>query len=326
LAVHPLAVESVVWVSERKGLLAASFSLLCLLDVVSFAIKGRRRIAFRACLFFILAAFSKPTLLGLPIVAVVLRRLILSERLEPARVAAVRKLELALLGIAGCLVSFHMLLQQGTLDSEGPRMVDPLTSAGSFMVYVAKLFYPVDLIIPYQRYHWPLYQSLIAVMLLAGLTFLFWNRRNKEPWLLFGWSWFIVFLFPASGILPLGVHGLANRYLYFPSIGILLLFVFLIEKALTTVRSRSFTLSASVCAIPLIVALGVLSFREVGFWRNTETLFGRTLQLDPSNGIARTILYRNALQRDETERAQSYSAAAVQDSAHQRTGLFNAFY
>lgn len=317
-ALHPIQVESVVWVSERKGLLAAFFALLCLNDYVSLSARGGSYLALRAAFFYILSIFSKPSLFCLCLLLPLIRLLLLKRQGEQR---STRLVEFSCIGITACAVPLQILLQSGTLGSgEGARFHFS-ASAGSYVLYIAKLLYPVDLVIPYQRYAWSIAEGSIAAIILMILTALFWNFGRKAPAVLFGWGWFLILLFPMTGIVPLGQHGLANRYLYLPSVGLFISVVFVLERALGDLQF----VRIAICSAS-IAAFALFAWHEIGFWRDTESLFGRTLRTDPSNSLAREILYREAIRKEDFDEAQSYSNPVAYGDARKRYGVFHAYF
>lgn len=307
-ALHPVQVESVVWVSERKGLLAALFTLLCIKDYIAAAKAENlwnRFLIGRIGLFYILSILSKPTLICLPLLLAAVRHLIIEggAKKKEAGIKPYIPLDFMLFGLAVGLLIIQIVLQRGTLEEGFLHRLHPSTCIGSYLVYFLKIVFPMDLMIPYQRYVWSVEQALIPGVLIVGFTVILICISRRNPMALLGWIWFLVLLFPGTGIIPLGVHGLANRYLYLPSIGIFILVASLIDRMLLA-RIGVLAFWRIAVSPALFAVLIWATYFECSFWKDTETLFGKTLRLDPHNQVARQILYNEYIRQDWLSKAQ----------------------
>ncbi|HWD91201.1 MAG TPA: hypothetical protein VG938_02515 [Verrucomicrobiae bacterium] len=301
-AIHPVQVESVVWVSERKGLLAAFFVLLFFNEYLSWLKTGKTAGAVRMALFFLLSALSKPALLLAPFLLPVLRAEVESIPSQRSKSVRTYRTEALLMASAILLVVAHVILQEGTLATKGSLNPRIATSACSYLIYLAKVCFPADLIIPYQRYQWSFAPGVFASGIIVVITFSCFALRKKHRGVLFGWLWYLVLLFPASGITPLGETGLANRYLYLPILGVLLVIGILLESWSRETPS----LWNYILAGALGLCICATTWRDVSVWHDTASLFGRTVRLDSSNALAKDILYREALRVGEPAKAEMY--------------------
>ncbi|HZL80174.1 MAG TPA: glycosyltransferase family 39 protein, partial [Candidatus Limnocylindrales bacterium] len=231
---HPLHVESVAWIAERKDVLSTFFALLTLLSYAKFVQENSRRHFWSALFYFTLGLMSKPMLVTLPFVLLLLdfwplQRFPLSRlRSASARQAAFRfqllseKTPFFLLAAASCLITFlvqHSGHAVATLDQVPPGF--RLENAAVATVrYLQKIIWPAPLAVFY-----PLAPIPTATLVLAAtaLVFIFaatWLARNRNPCWLVGWLWFLGTLVPVIGLVQVGGAAMADRYTYIPSIGI----------------------------------------------------------------------------------------------------------
>lgn len=289
-AVHPLNVESVAWVAERKSLLSAFWSMLALLAYAGYVTKpGLKRLVVVTGLFF-LALASKPIAITLPF------SLLLLDRWPFERVSSwkglLRKKNLWI------EKSFLFVLSTGSgivtvVAQHRAHSISSLTAVSlplrfenaviSFAWYGWKLIWPLGLSI---LYPWPLrppspFEVGTAVVFLIGMTTLFWKERERRPYLVMGWLWFLGTLVPVIGILQVGPQARADRYSYISMIGLLVAGVgSLAHVGVGWPRLRS----AVVIAVALV--LSAFTLRQIGYWRSNYDLWSHTLRVTTSNYIA----------------------------------------
>jgi Flp pilus assembly protein TadD len=293
-AVHPLRVEPVAWASAFPYPLSLLWLLLSVLAYLRYATGPGS--SGPLVLSVILYAVSQLCRAAAPAAPLLLLLLDLGLR-RPQRVgwrrALVEKLPHAGVALAATLAEagarrFAPLERVGA----GARLTDALAAP---IVYLARTLWPVDLspldVQPLDaKASAPLLAASLA--LLVALTAAAWRARSRWPWLLAGWLAYLLLLAPASGLAPSGVQATADRYTYLPSVAVALLVGAGAGRLRADTRWRSWL----ALGLALAAALGVLTWRQVGFWRDSVTLWTRAVALDPRNDVA---LYNLALALDE---------------------------
>ncbi len=315
--IHPLRVESVAWVSERKDVLCAFFWMLTLWLYARYAEKstGRRYAAVMAS--FIAALLSKPMAVTLPLVLLLLdfwplQRTALSRFDWKAIWPLLReKIPLLVLSAAAALLA---LFAQGnavaSFDFLPPstRMANAVLSC---VRYLQSTFWPSGLAVfyPYDR-TLSVAEVVAAVLFLGGLSILAYRLRHKAPYLLAGWLWYLVTLLPVIGLIQVGSQARADRYTYLPQIGIILMLVW----GISSWAARSDRLRGIAFGIGLAVA-GVLSFLTWGqlhFWQDSETLFRHAIAATDGNCFAHDNLGLALMQEGRYGQADASFARALE--------------
>src|SRR5690349_9631936 len=234
---HPLHIESVAWISERKDVLSTFFWILTLMAYVRYATEvrdqGRRTRIFYglSLLLFVLGLMSKPMVVTLPFVLLLLDFWPLGRASNALgfRRLVLEKVPFFILTVAASAVTYWVQKTGGAMaptDSipMSTRLMNAVLAYGS---YVSKVFWPSNLAIvyPYHKHAWPAAMTLgLALMLILWTGLLvFWARRDRAP--LIGWFWFLGTLVPTIGIVQVGSQSMADRYTYIPSIGFFILVV-----------------------------------------------------------------------------------------------------
>jgi protein O-mannosyl-transferase len=293
---HPLHVESVAWVSERKDVLSTLFWLLTLLAYSHYAkwqdqarnagpetdpgataprIPGGLYYYWLALFFYVLGLMCKPMLVTLPFILLLLDFWPLhrfSIR-RPLKLVA-EKLPFFLFSAAICLVTIPA--QKG---AGGVRTMANFSFTGrvenaliSYCRYLGKLFWPANLPFFYPHPgHWPLTAVAAALLLLLGLSFLAWQTRRNHPYLLVGWCWYVGTLVPVIGLVQVGFQSMANRYTYVPFIG---LFISLAwgAQALTRHWRHQSLILFTLAATAIVICIPITRL-QIGYWKNSEILF-----------------------------------------------------
>ncbi len=298
-ALHPLRVESVAWISERKDVLCAFFFLL---TIWSYAAWTTRRTAFRyvgTLVLFALALMSKPMAVTLPFVLLLLDLWPLGRvrvESEKKRVSAfhsplslsllLEKIPFFALSIALSIITFILQRQTGAVHPAdqlppGFHWTNPFIS---YVRYLEKLFWPAHLSPMYLRSDpWPLWQVGLAVLFLIAISVLTLRYWRQRPYLAVGWFWYLGTLVPVIGFVQQGDQCLADRFTYLPIIGILIM---LIWGAHDLAQKWSIPKPAlAVLVLIPLMACATMTRAQLSFWRNTETLFNRIPSSD-RNAIA----------------------------------------
>ena len=309
---HPLHVESVTWVAERKDVLSTFFWLLTLLAYASYA-KGSDELRvtsyergnwlithhsslfyFLALVFCALAMLSKPMAVTLPFTLLLvdvwpLKRVWNAEYgIRNLKTSLLEKIPFFLLMLALCAVTF---LAQRSAGAVSP--VEWSSRLGNVPVayarYIAKTFWPTDLSLVYPYvYHWPVVAIAGSVAILIFISALAVMLLRREPWLATGWFWFLGTLVPVIGFVQVGAQSMADRYFYIPSIG---LFIVLVWSAaeLCAPRPNGKTLLALIGGSALVGCMLATSL-QISYWRNSESLFLHALEVTRNNYVAENAL------------------------------------
>jgi tetratricopeptide (TPR) repeat protein len=306
---HPLHVESVAWISERKDVLSTFFGLLSLLAYVAYADKAKNQesgsktdYAF-AILFFVLGLLAKPMLVTLPFVMLLLDfwplerfQLFLktinrsdtqnATRRTQCTSLLLEKAPFFALTIASSIITFLAQRGEAVMSFEQRPLGIRLANATvAYLEYLGKTVWPANLAVIYPLPHEiPSWQVIAAVSLLVGITMLAWSARQSAPYLLVGWLWFLGTLIPVIGIVQVGGQALADRYTYVPLIGIFLAIAW--GAADLAVRFRVQTVLTAAIAAVVLIACTAATERQLTFWENSEKLFRHTLQITKGNAIA----------------------------------------
>jgi tetratricopeptide (TPR) repeat protein len=280
---HPTRVESVAWASERKDVLSTLFWILVLWAYSHWTQKGssaapRSRSWYWLCLcFFVLGLMSKPMLVTLPFVLLLLDfwplRRFPQESLGKLLLEKVPFIVLAMVSS-----TITIIVQQGAMSSvESVPIGARITNASiAYCRYLIQMFWPTNLAVFYpRREHWDLVWVVLAVLLLAVISGTAIALRRKRPYLLVGWLWYLGTLVPVIGLVQVGQQAMADRYTYIPTIGLLVMIALSINDWLEHRKSPASTRLA-VVAFPAI-ACAVLTARQIPIWQDGKTLFRHTI-------------------------------------------------
>ena len=312
-ALHPLHVESVAWISERKDVLSTFFGLLALVFYTRYAQKrstdkGRASSAtteslaldprrstlnyYLALFFFALGLMSKPMLVTLPLVMLLLdwwplkRFTIYDLRFTILRLAR-EKIPFFVLSAISCVVTFIAQQKGGAITKlAGISMTGRIENAFvSYARYLDKTFWPSPLANPYPHPgHWGFPLVIYSVALVAGLSAIAVLYARRFPFFFTGWFWFAGTLVPVIGLVQVGIQSMADRYTYVPLIGLFIIFVWgLAETGMS--RHVPKTLIAVLTAMVLVVSAR-RTRNQLSYWQNNETLFRHTLAVTENNYLA----------------------------------------
>jgi tetratricopeptide (TPR) repeat protein len=288
-AVHPLRAESVAWVAERKDVLSIFFGILALWGYAWYASVPSARRYLAVAVPFTLSLLCKPTLVTLPALLLVLDWWPLGRWRPKGAFTLVReKLPLFALTAASCVMSVLSQASRGAvLDQEMiPLSVRLGNAALAYVAYLAKTAWPLHLA--------PLYphpalvppgvsfpEVLAATVVLVAITVAAWALRRKAPYLLAGWLWYVGTLVPMLGLVQVGGQSYADRYTYFPQIGVLVAICWGAADLLLR-RPR---LAVAVTAVTAALLAG-LNWQQVAIWHDSVTLWEHDLNATGPNHIA----------------------------------------
>ncbi len=320
-ALHPLHVESVAWVAERKDVLSACFWFLTLCLYVRYTERpggGRYlAVAFSLCL----GLMAKPMVVTLPFVLLLLDFWPLARLRQEWRKAIWEKLPLLALSTAAAAITYLVQQHAGAVKALplGTRIEN---ATQSYAVYILKTFWPSRLAVfyPYPR-NFALLSLLAAGLLLAAITAAVIVLRLRSSYLLTGWGWFVVTLIPVIGLVQVGGQARADRYMYIPMVGLLIMVVWGGAEILEALRAKFLAVPLAVVAC---VACAALAWVQVGYWRNSEILFRHALAVTTDNSVANHNLGNYLMAAGQLSQALPYLETAVRidpDSVPAHTDL-----
>jgi tetratricopeptide (TPR) repeat protein len=299
---HPLHVESVAWIAERKDLLCAFFGLLALHGYAAYGSKGCRRGYLGSLIGFALGLMAKPMLVTLPFVFLLLDYWPLKRERKFVRLA-VEKWPFFLLTALSCVITVIGQREEAMVDLERQPLSARLPNAVvGYASYLAKTVWPADLAIiyPLER-HIPGWQIALSVVLLLMISALAWRYRSNRPYLLVGWLWFVGMLVPVIGLVQVGRQAMADRYTYLPLIGVFIAVALGAPDLAARLRMKP-SLRAVLAAAVLLVCLGT-TWRQLNYWQDSKTLFAHAVAVTKENAVARLNLGVALEQAGETEEA-----------------------
>jgi protein O-mannosyl-transferase len=325
-AIHPLHVESVAWISERKDVLSTVFFMLTLWAYVRYADApsiGRYLIV---AVIFAFGLMSKSMLVSTPIVLLLLDYWPLG-RIQRSNVGIqkpkggghwsavggllIEKIPLLILSTGAGIITF--ILQKRTTGAIPalPLLWRVQNAFVSYVSYIWKTLWPTDLAVfyPHPNDTLAIWEIIFAILLLLAITAAAIGFRRERPYLFTGWFWYLVMLVPVIGLVQVGEQGHADRYTYLPHIGLFLLAVWLAADVAAVRQARPrFAMAA---AMVIIVALACAAFVQTSYWRNSETLWTHALAVTSDNDVAHNNLGYLCVDRGELDEAISHFETAL---------------
>ena len=305
-ALHPLHVESVAWVAERRDVLHSLFLLLTIWVYINYVEKPKwfRHICVLLC--FIFAVMSKPMAVTLPFILLLLDywplgRLRIGKKDQGLKPFIAPSLK----AIRQNVPISHLLIEKGSLFSiavvsslftlfsvwgikslssfENLSLIVRIENAAvSYIEYILKMIWPNSLAVlyPYPM-TFPIWKVVCTTLLILTITVLVTLGRRKHPYLIVGWFWYLITLLPVIGLLQAGYQSMADRFMYMPMTGLLIMMIYGISDMYKRWPYKRLTLA--VLSVSLVITLMVLTRAQVKLWRNSETLFRHTLQVTNNN-------------------------------------------
>jgi Flp pilus assembly protein TadD len=302
-AIHPLHVESVAWVCERKDVLSGLFFLLTLLAYVGYA---RRKLSLARYLLvttlFGLGLLAKPMLVTLPLVLLLLDYWPL-DRFGTGWRLVWEKLPWFVMSAGSCVATF-LAQQAGNAVVPlglGPISVRFTNAIVAYAAYLGQLFWPVNLAVlyPHQGPNLPIWKIAVSSLVLIAISIAAVVWRRRHPYLLVGWLWYLGMLVPVIGLVQVGGQAMADRYTYLTQIGLTVAIVVSIGRAAGAARRRAFTVGWSLA----LTVLTLLAWRQTSYWQNTETLLRHALASTSRNWQSHRTLAAWLERHGQTEEA-----------------------
>jgi tetratricopeptide (TPR) repeat protein len=303
-ALHPMHVESVAWITERKDVLSTLFFMLTLAAYVSY-VRGHSRFYYLlTVLLFALSFLAKPMLVTLPFLLLLLdywplERFAVPQAVKTAAIPDRRRIlyriiieKIPFFALAAVSSAITFIVQKGSgsvPDINTISLQSRIANAFlSYTRYIGKMFWPQDLAVFYPRDigRFSSWQIILCVLLLLVIFFLaFWFGR-KRKYLPVGWFWFVGTLIPVIGLIQSGDQAYADRYTYISYIGLFIMIAWGLPELLSKWRYRKHTIGISMVIV--LTALGICAYRQVSYWKNSFTLFTHALEATQNNYVAHT--------------------------------------
>ena len=316
-AVHPVHVESVAWISQRKDVLSTFFWLLTLWSYRSYARAPDVRRYLIVLLCFIAGLLSKPIVAMAPLTMLLLDVWPLArvDRARPAwpqwRRLIIEKLPFVAMAAVALWLTLQSQLDRGAVtEASAPLLLRLGNATVSYGAYLVKLCWPAGLS-PFYPYRWTL-NPVHVVASTAGLvlvTALALRLRKSLPAVTMGWFWYLATLIPVIGFVQVGAHAMADRLTYVPSVGIFLAVVWAATAGVD--RRQSLRRPALAAAALVIAALSVTARAQVWHWQNGEALWRHAVVVDPSNARALANLGATLAGQGRTTEALAFYRDAV---------------
>jgi Tfp pilus assembly protein PilF len=340
-AVHPLHVQSVAWLAERKDLVCTFFGLLAIWSYLRY-VRYPKIVRYLPILFFfILGLMAKPMIVTFPFVLLLLdywplKRFqfeiplqdVSGRTLPTTSVSMIslvmEKIPLFIVAAASCMVTLYAQTSGGAISSLGayPLFLRIINALVSYAGYVGKMFWPSKLAVfyPYPSV-WPMWQIVASGLLVTTTTLLAIRFAKSRPWFIVGWLWYLGTLIPVIGLVQVGAQAMADRYTYVPLIGIFIMISWglsdLVNRNLIKRRSR---------ALITVVILGVLmsvTWKQVGYWKNSITLFERALEVTENNYVAHNNLGHRLMELGQFNDAIKHYKSALESNPLFETAHLN---
>ncbi|MFH0997705.1 MAG: tetratricopeptide repeat protein [Pseudomonadota bacterium] len=320
-ALHPLHVESVAWIAERKDVLCTFFCFLALLSYTRYCQKKNRQQYLLSLFFFICALMAKPMAVTLPFVFFILDywplkrfpKVFSTIPVHDKRILGhllVEKIPFLMFSFLSCWIT--LTAQHSTVVSTEtfpliPRIANSLIS---YTEYLAKMVCPLPLAVLYPHPRmFSLWKFIASLFIFLSISLLSIQKIRRRPWLAVGWFWYLGTLIPVIGLVQVGFQGYADRYTYIPLIGLFIMIAWQVPEMAQSWRHRTFTLS--VCAAGILSVLWVLTSFQIRHWENNITLFEHALKATSENFVVHNNLGVSLAQKGNYNEAIAHCRQAI---------------
>ncbi|MBU0664940.1 MAG: tetratricopeptide repeat protein [Proteobacteria bacterium] len=338
-ALHPMHIESVAWVAERKDMLSTFFFLLAIASYVNY-LQRQNLLRYGVILLtFFLGLMSKGMVVTLPAVLLLLdywplRRYGFSQQHDhlgkkPVIIVndshlsiILEKIPIVILAAFGA--GMTILTQQGNLIplERLPFSTRLATAFTGYLAYIEKTFWPINLAALYPLPGMPpLSETMLAVLVLLIISLLALQWRHSRPWFIIGWLWFLGTLVPVLGLIHVGHQFIADRYTYIPHIGFFIILAWGLSELSNMVFTRNKIFTA--VAFTLLMASGIQTWHQLHYWKNDRTLWTRAVEITHDNYIAENNLGSALLQDNLPDEAKKHFICAIQINSRFDTAYFN---
>jgi protein O-mannosyl-transferase len=313
-AIHPLHIQSVAWVAERKDVLSTLLWLLTMLLYVRYTERpsiGRYVITIFA---FALGLMAKPMLVTLPFILLLLdywpldrvrwgpgfaeglrrgkqktedvkRKTTEEKQRASLKWLIIEKIPLLILSFVSCVITIIVQQRSGAVKDivKFPFDVRIINALNSYVGYIVKMFWPANLSVfyPHSGRSLHLSDSILPALILVVISILVIRFAKSRGYLLFGWFWYICTLLPVIGLVQVGNQSMADRYTYIPLIGLFIIIAWGASELLTGYVFGKKVLAITATAV--LLAMGVSTYVQLGYWQNSITIFQRAVEINPND-------------------------------------------
>lgn len=309
-ALHPLHVESVAWIAERKDVLSGFFWMLTLYAYCRYIEKPEAGRYLTVLGVFALGLLAKPMLVTLPVILLFLDLWPfgrVSQRLDTLPASKLRivaeKIPLLLLSLFSSLITYWAQSADGVSYQGYTLAARAGRACVSYLTYLWMTVWPLNLavIYPFDKYPPTQFKMLGSLLILLFISVLAFCLRRRFPYLLVGWGWYLISLLPVIGLIQIGQHSVADRYTYLPLIGIFIM----ISWGIADLRER-WNLGikpVTIFSVILLLLLATITLMQVRYWKNSYTLFSRAVAVTQGNWVAHHNLGRVLQDQGKTDDA-----------------------
>jgi protein O-mannosyl-transferase len=338
-ALHPLHVESVAWVAERKDVLSAFFGFAALFFYAEYVAKQETKFYLLSFVLFLLGLMSKPMLVTLPIVMLLmdfwpLERYPHAEPQQRTRISSgpmpaliKEKIPFFACSLVSGLVTIYAQQKGGATSSLTglPFIVRLENALVAYVTYLIKTLWPSDLAVLYPfPLSLPLWQVIGSLLLLSLVTVVTLKLSRRHPFLAMGWFWFLITLVPVIGLVQVGSQAMADRYAYLPAIGLFIMVAWGVPILAKDFKYRTAMLSLLAGAV--IVASAAVTWQQLGYWRDNISLYRHALAVTSGSYLVHSNLGVALDEKGDLDSAISEYREAIRISpekfdAHGNLGL-----
>jgi Tfp pilus assembly protein PilF len=322
-ALHPFNVESVAWVAERKSVLCTAFLLFTLWVYGRYVRRPTTRRYAAVILLVGLGLMAKPMIITLPFVLLLLDYWPL-QRARTFAQLVVEKIPLFAMSVGSALITVYAQRRGGAL---GMTMVLPLilrikNAIYCYAAYIFKGTWPSRLAVfyPHPENSLAWWKVIVAAALLVVISALAWRYRERRVPLV-GWLWYLGTMAPVIGLVQIGRQGMADRYTYIPLLGLFVIVVWL--GAELTKRIGLSNLAVGVITLAVLFGYASVSYRQIGYWRDSYTLFSHALRVTSDNSIAEDNLGAALAEMGKLDVAMPHFEAAIRLAPQLSTPHYN---
>jgi hypothetical protein len=312
-ALHPLHVQSVAWVAERKDVLSSLFWLLTMLFYVRYTERSSIRRYLFAIFAFTLGLMAKPMLVTLPVVLLLLDYWPL-KRKDSLSKLLLEKIPFVFLAGVSSVITVIAQQQSGAVRDivKFPFDIRVINALVSYVQYIIKMFWPVNLSIFYPHLGRSLHFSdaIVPTLLLVAVTVLAVRFARTRGYLFVGWMWYICTLIPVIGLVQVGDQAMADRYTYIPLIGLFIIIAWGLPELLARYAFRKSVLS--IAAAVVLLAMTVSTCLQLRYWQNSVTILGRAVEVNPNDRFAQANLGVAFLRKNSYDDAIVHFEKALQ--------------
>lgn len=329
---HPLRAESVAWASELKDVLSMFFGMAALYAYAFYSESSKYSRYFICLILFALSLMSKPMLVTFPLVLLLLdywplerwQKAFNGTGYQSVRGLILEKVPFFCLTVGSSVVTLlaqHQAFEVLNIESL-PLYKRIANMIVSYVAYLGKIFWPVDLAVLYPYdFSLPVWRVIISGIILMSITLAVIYYIRKLPFLFVGWFWYLGTLIPVAGLVQVGAQAMADRYTYLPSIGIAIILSYSVALMVThkIVRKEVVLVVASI----VLTAIIILTWIQCSYWKDSIVLFHHTLRVTKNNYIVHNNLGTTLIRQGKLEESIKHTSEAIRLKPDYELAYFN---